>query len=405
MRILYNIHNLTSANGGILQYACTLLRIFGQDVNNEYFVLHNTGDETINTIVDDYDNIILIPASVGQEKRVEKFFRYTKRIYEAGVEKRKVKLKLPTISRVERVCDRYKIDLVYCPFQEVSPTTRKQVTTLHDVQELHFPEFFSPQERLDRAYLFKKITEQSDLIVVSYEHVKKDLIKYFNRNGDDVLVCLLDMQNLWFDKMSSTDIVSLAEYKLPEDFVFYPAVTWPHKNHIGLLKAIERLRNVKEKEIHVVFTGHQTNFKQEIDKVTKQLGIENQVHWLGVVNERTLYTLYHTTKAVVVPTLYEAGSFPLMESILMGIPVICSTATSLPNTIGNESYVFDPTDISSIVNKTEHIYFDAFYRKKNVENSEKRAEKLRNTNALLKLKASMEELYKDSGSTRHKKAN
>ncbi len=402
MRILYNIHNLTNANGGILQYACALLRIFGQDTDNEYFVLHNTGDDTVSSIILEHDNLFLIPVRVGQESKVEGLLRSAHKLHEIILGRRETKFKLPVISRTERICNRYKINLVYCPFQEISLTTRKQISTLHDVQEMHFPEFFSPQERLERASLFKSITERSDLIVVSYEHVKEDLIKYFNRSNDDVLVCLLDMQNLWFDRMSIADSISLAEYKLPDEFIFYPAVTWPHKNHIGLLKAVGQIHNVKGKEIHVVFTGHQTEFKKDIDIVVEQLEIESQVHWLGVVNEKVLYTLYHTAKAVVVPTLYEAGSFPLMESILMGVPVVCSKTTSLPETIGDERYVFDPTDVDSIADRVERITFDDSFRRENIANSEVLSGRLRDTNALRKLRSSMDRLHSDGQSVKDK---
>ena len=67
------------------------------------------------------------------------------------------------------------------------------------------------------------------------------------------------------------------------------------------------------------------------------------------------------------PTLYEAGSFPLMESILMGIPVVCSNVTSLPETIGDNQFVFDPNNINDIAEKIIKIWDDENYRADNLD--------------------------------------
>ena len=392
MKVLYYVPDITQKNGGVRQYACALLKILAQDDRNEYVVLHNAGDDSILSIIDSYANLTLIPPSVGREKRIEKALWFVLRSGNELLLKSELTTKSKVLSHDEQLCNRYKIDVVYCPYQYMPDTTRKTIATLHDVQELHFPEFFTPAERLERAFIYKNIAEKSSLIVVSYEHVKQDLITYFQRTNDDVLVCLLDMQNLWFDKFSSESQISLESYKLPEHFVFYPAVTWPHKNHVGLLKALAYLKEKHNLLINVVFTGHQTDFQHQIEQSIEQLSLKQQVHALGVVSEEVLYALYHAARAVVVPTLYEAGSFPLMESILMGVPVVCSNVTSLPDAMGDKQYVFDSANTADMADKINKICFNESYRRENVENSIRQAHKLRNTNALSKMKKAITEV-------------
>ena len=43
---------------------------------------------------------------------------------------------------------------------------------MHDLQEFHFPEYFSSQERLHRAINNKKAIEESTHIIVSFNHIK-----------------------------------------------------------------------------------------------------------------------------------------------------------------------------------------------------------------------------------------
>ena len=93
-----------------------------------------------------------------------------------------------------------------------------------------------------------------------------------------------------------------------------------------------------------------------------QYNLQNQFTLVGIVNEAELYNLYKNSQGVVIPTLYEAGSFPLVESILMEIPVICSNITSLPETIGNQEFIFDPNSVENIAKKIELLWINENYR-------------------------------------------
>lgn len=391
MKVLYYVPNITRENGGIRQYACALLKILAQDNRNEYFVLHNAHDPLIISILNEHSNLKLIPTTIGHERYPEKVLQLIMRLSNEVFAKTALAKHVRVISRIERLCNRYKIDVVYCPYQDIPHTTRKTVVTLHDVQEMHFPEFFSPEERVYRAMLHKNITEKSSLIIVSYEHIKQDLATYFQRTNN-IIVCLLDMQNLWFDKFSPESIFSLVSYSLPEQFILYPAMTWSHKNHIGLINSIAYLRDECNLLINVVFTGHKTSYYDQIEEIVEQFELKKQIHFLGVVTDEVLFTLYHSARAVVIPTLYEAGSFPLMESILMRIPVVCSNVTSLPDTIGDDRFTFDPLNIVDMSDKIKSICFDVTYRQENLKNSDIRAPELRNTGALAKITKAMNEL-------------
>ena len=43
--------------------------------------------------------------------------------------------------------------------------------------------------------------------------------------------------------------------RLPDTYALYPAVTWPHKNHLRLLDALAMLRDERGVKIHLVCTG------------------------------------------------------------------------------------------------------------------------------------------------------
>ncbi|MBO0937945.1 glycosyltransferase family 4 protein [Fibrella sp. HMF5335] len=392
MKILYYIADLTQSNGGIRQYACALLKLLAQERNNEYYVLTQTNDPIITSIIQDNANVILIPNNLARERSYEKLMRQFIGI-SALLSDKYTKFKNSTMfSRTQRLCNKYNIDIVYCPYQYIPNTDRKTVSTLHDVQELHFPGFFTPHDRLHRAAIHKTITERATLIVVSYDHIKDDLINYFYRTEENVLTCLLDMKNLWFDEIKPDQIIDLSSYNLPDSFIFYPAAMWPHKNHIGLIKAIAYLRTIYSLKINIVFTGHKHNHYEVIKNEVHNLRIEDQVYFLGIVDELTLFSLYHAAQAVVVPTLYEAGSFPLMESIIMGVPVIASNVTSLPTAMGDSRFLFDPTNTVDMAEMIKRICTDTAFIDANLLNSQKQAVNLRDSGALKKISQALTQI-------------
>ena len=77
-------------------------------------------------------------------------------------------------------------------------------------------------------------------------------------------------------------------------------------------------------------------------------------------------------RLVVIPTLYEAGSGPLIESMRYRVPVICSNVTSLPDTINNDAFTFAPLNIDEIAALIMKGIKDEDFRKRNLENSERR---------------------------------
>jgi glycosyltransferase involved in cell wall biosynthesis len=360
--------------GGLRQYAVALLKILARDTDNKYFVYHEVDDPEVMGVLQNNPQITLVKRGKSMVP-----VSITRRI--TGKPHDRLAL--------ERICKKYHIDIAHCPYQYLPAADNvKSICTMHDVQEIHFPEYFTAEDRAHRAVNYLSYIKNADKIVVSYQHVKHDLVKYFNTPPTKVDVCLLEMDNLWLDKYTAADIAPLDDLNLPERFLFYPANTWQHKNHHKLLEALNNLVNNGYPDIKIVFTGHQTDyFKDKLKPYIAENNLEHNALFIGIVEEITLYNLYQKCIGVVVPTLYEAGSFPLMEALLLAVPVICSNVTSLPETIGDDDFVFNPLDINSITQKVKQLWIDEAFRQKSISNSYGQANKLRNTHALDKMKA------------------
>ena len=388
MRIGFYIHHTMLKAGGIFTYSIGILRLLIRQPEIEKLVIITTSDvkQALMEIVDNSKiEFELIARDTGLQK-IRIFLSYflydTKIIYQHYFPDSKILDRLKSFSNFinpyHGVIKKCRIKLLHVPVQysPIYKTTVPVITTMHDVQEFHFPEFFSASERLHRAINNLKSISESDHIIVSFEHIKNDLIKYYSINSDKVSVCPPPFADDWFATKKETEWNVLeTKYSISKKYILYPAATWPHKNHIFL---IETLKTVKERipDINLVCTGNKTEYYPRIDKTIIELNLQNSVKFLGIVPEEDLIGLYKNTELVVIPTLYEAGSGPLYEAMRYKVPVICANTTSLPDTIKNSKYIFNPKDVELLSLLIIKMLTDENEIRENVRNSEKRMKEL-----------------------------
>ncbi|MDM9385347.1 glycosyltransferase family 1 protein [Chlorogloeopsis sp. ULAP01] len=272
------------------------------------------------------------------------------------------------------------IDLLHVPYQ-VPPYYNLPyplTVTMHDVQELHYPEFFTPQERVWRAEHYWKSLEKSSAIIVSFNHVKQDLIKYFRLDDNKIHISPLPYQKMYLQPPTSEEqLIYQNKYAKWDSFLLYPAQTWQHKNHLSLIKAVEYIKENFGRLIHILCTGKKNSrFFPVIENYLEKSDVADQIHFLDIVPETELYWLYKNCSLVVIPTLYEAGCLPLLEAMSLETPVICSSVTSIPEIIDDSRFIFNPLDINQIANLILQMLDNSELRTDNIVNSGKRISEL-----------------------------
>jgi glycosyltransferase involved in cell wall biosynthesis len=75
------------------------------------------------------------------------------------------------------------------------------------------------------------------------------------------------------------------------------------------------------------------------------MSMQHHVHDFGQVDDTHLAHLYRNSVGLVYPSLYEGFGIPPLEAMSCGTAVICSSAASLPEVVGDAAMVFDPYDI------------------------------------------------------------
>lgn len=259
--------------------------------------------------------------------------------------------------------ERIGAEVVHFPLQSAFLTEVPSIYHPHDLQHLHMPALFPSHVRKLRDVRYRAFCSQAAMVAVSSSWVKKDLIHHYGLSMDKVRVVPLapPLEAYVPPNASNLEALRLA-CRLPEAFILYPAQAWPHKNHLGLLEALAILRDRHGLRVPLVCTGKLNEFYPHIRARMIQLGLEEQVQFLGFVDSSKLYGLYRLCRMVVIPTKFEAASFPMWEAFHAEAPVACSNVTSLPEQAGDAALIFDPENAAEMADAIRRLWTDSSLR-------------------------------------------
>ena len=91
-----------------------------------------------------------------------------------------------------------------------------------------------------------------------------------------------------------------------------------NKNHEVVIRALAKLRNPN---IHYAI-ARSGDLKNHLVKVVRDLGLDNQVHFLGHRND--IKELYRAADICVFPSVREGLGLAALEGMACGLPLICS---------------------------------------------------------------------------------
>ena len=115
------------------------------------------------------------------------------------------------------------------------------VLTINDLQHLHYPEFFTPQQYDERERLYRTSAERASHIICISEFTRQDVHrKYGIPLGKMSTVWIVPSRNVWQAIQPAKRNQLLAGLGVVGPYFFFPAHCWPHKNHVRLVDAFSR---------------------------------------------------------------------------------------------------------------------------------------------------------------------
>lgn len=264
---------------------------------------------------------------------------------------------------VERELARWQPDILHCTMFAPRPpwAGRNMVLALHDLHFVNFPDTLGKTTSAIMTAHCRLGARRAGRIVTLSEHSKADIVRHYNVSPGKIDVVNLAVDHDRFRPENDPEV--LAEfrnrYTLPEDYLLYPANTWPHKNHVRLLEAIAHLRDANRLSCPLVLTGARRRGEDEIERTVARLGLRDQVFRLDYIPLADLARCYQAAALTVFPSLHEGFGLPVLEAMACGCPVACSSTTSVGEIAGRSAELFDPYNVSSIAGAIASVLADS----------------------------------------------
>lgn len=240
---------------------------------------------------------------------------------------------------------RDRIDVVHCYGGVVPPGLRRpSVVTIHDVQPLEDglsfgASSFSPvKRRWLSATIPRSVTVAAQVIVPS-AFVRDRLVDLVPVDPDKITV----IGHGWNPRTTrQADPAAIRRrFGLAGPFALFPAITYPHKNHVMLIEAFARMTR---SDVVLVLTGGTGPCEHDVMRSIERFGLGERVRRVGRVTPGELDALVAEAAVLAFPSRYEGFGLPVLEALAVDTPVIASSAGSLPEVLGDAGLLVDPDD-------------------------------------------------------------
>ena len=197
--------------------------------------------------------------------------------------------------------NRKKCDVFYCPLSYLKPYNLNipTVTSPHDFQHLHFPENFDWLRLKYRNIAFNLTIKKSNFIQASSNFIKNDIKSNFKIKDNKIFVINEGVSNKFIASKVNLN---------KNNYIFFPAQLWKHKNHLFVLKSINIFIKKKRINFKIVMTGQKYNSYNLVSKFI-QKNKKLNIKYLGKVSFKKLINLYKNSKLVLSPSIYELAVY------------------------------------------------------------------------------------------------
>jgi len=166
---------------------------------------------------------------------------------------------------------------------------------------------------------------------------------------------------------------ALGKHKITKPYFLYVGGFYPHKNIDRLLKAMKIVNEKLGKRAQLVLVGAEDVFRARVARRALEEGALKYITFTGYVTDADLIDLYQKAEAYVQPSLSEGFGLPSVEAMALGVPVVESNSSCLPEIAGEAALYFDAYDPADMARKLVGLLKDKKLKERLAKKGLKRA--------------------------------
>lgn len=236
------------------------------------------------------------------------------------------------------------------------------VSTIHDIQFRHFPEYFTKKKRVFQNFMIKNTLESSEKVICISDFVKQDILRVYGQKYEEKLEVIYNPID--FDKWDNLlDSVNSSSVVPNDKYILSVAAQWPNKNILNLIKAYKQIKSdLSGKKLLLIgqfgknLMGNVSS--KYVGQIEEEIKGEKDIITTGFVSDEDLAFAYKNAEFMVFPSFFEGFGMPVAEGMGLGKVVLSSRLTSLEEVSKGKAVYFDdpfsPDDIAEKILSTNN---------------------------------------------------
>jgi glycosyltransferase involved in cell wall biosynthesis len=184
--------------------------------------------------------------------------------------------------------------------------------------------------------------------VVTIHDVTTLMVREYRRGEKVTAIPLAAGPGFRPEANSLVETATRQKYGLPDSYILYLGGYEIHKNVETLLEAYTYVSEALGEDYPLVLAGQKPEKASsrfpDYDSLIERLELTDKVVWAGYIEETDKPAVYRGASTFVFLSRYEGFGLPPLEAMACGVPVVTSSASSLPEVIGDAGFGLDPDD-------------------------------------------------------------
>ncbi len=240
------------------------------------------------------------------------------------------------------------IDIFHGLSQEIPlfiPKKVKKIVTIHDLIPWRYPHYFSLFDRIIYKNKVQFACKSADKIIAISQQTASDLIDILNVPSEKINVILQSCDDIFRKPISNQDVLDIRQkYSLPERFIVSVGTIERRKNQVSIVKAMKWL----PEDVDIVFLGKKTDYAKEVIEQAQTLKVTSRIRIIDNAQFSDFPSIYSAAELSVYMSVFEGFGIPILESLMMGTPVVASGVSSMPEAGGDAALYAEANNPESI---------------------------------------------------------
>jgi glycosyltransferase involved in cell wall biosynthesis len=188
------------------------------------------------------------------------------------------------------------------------------------------------------------MAKKMDAIITVSKNAADDIHKIYNIPLEKITIVYNTSQfNDLIKYESRKKIEILKNYNLPREYLLYVGIIAIKKNLDTVVKAIHLLKQsgIDFPKLVLVGPKYPESDASSVFSKVRELGLEDEIKYIGKIPKEDLFLIFKNAMIFLFPSVHEGFGIPCLEAMELGVPIIASKTSAIPEIVGNAGFLIE----------------------------------------------------------------